>query len=126
MAGQRRIGLSLRISRNLCGRCPLTFTQPGLVTVLDGEIESVIDPAEGSTLDSAHYLTINGLFDELQRALDYPAVQITVGFDDALSYPTNIFIDYSERVIDEERGFTASGLHIIPEPVSAGAQTRPL
>lgn len=49
--------------------------------------------------------TIDGLFDELKRAIDEEADQVEVQYDRQFSYPRVVNIDFIEHAIDDEMRF---------------------
>ena len=98
--------------------CIESYTRPGLVQVRSDVITAVTDAETLQPLDPQFFLTVDGLFDELQNAIDYPAFNIQSQFDDTFGYPTSIGIDFIQNVADDEMFYTASNLRIIPEPVS--------
>ena len=51
------------------------------------------------------YLSIDGLFDLIQDAIDRSAFQISVKYHGELGYPLWAAIDYDRRIMDEEKGF---------------------
>ena len=79
----------------------LTVMGGALTGATDLETEEILEPDEVQW-----YRTIDGLFDLLEDAYDRDAHQVRVDFDDERGYPTEIFIDYSEMIADEELGFT--------------------
>ncbi len=58
------------------------------------------------------YRTMEGLFNLLQSAIDENAETISVTYHPELGYPTEVWIDYDERIADEERGFTIHSLSV--------------
>ena len=54
--------------------------------------------------------TVDGLFDEIDRALlgDEPAATLDVTYDPALGYPAKLSIDWIEDAIDDEVTYTVS------------------
>ena len=90
--------------------CP--FREGVRVTVSNGSVAGATDLATGEVLEPSEvqfYLTIDGLFDLVQNAYDRNAHEVQVEFDPSRGYPTRIYIDYLENVIDEELGFTLLG-----------------
>ena len=88
------------------------FRQGVRVTVVDGAVTGATDLASGEVLEPNEvqwYLTIDALFDLVQAAYDRNAHEVQLEFDASRGYPTRIFIDYSEMVMDEELGFTLLG-----------------
>ncbi len=95
--------------RRVC-LCP--FREGVRVTVVDGAVAGATDLVTGEVLEPNEvqwYLTIDGLFDLVQDAYDRNAHEVQVEFDASCGYPTRIFIDYSEMVLDEELSFTLLG-----------------
>ncbi len=95
--------------RRVC-LCP--FREGVRVTVVGEAVVGAADLVTGEVLEPNEvqwYLTIDGLFDLLQDAYDRNAHEVQVEFDASRGYPTRIFIDYSEMVLDEELSFTLLG-----------------
>ena len=90
--------------------CFPEFVAPGVVTVRADEISEVRAPDEFQFLDPAHYLTIEGLFDVIQDAIDLEADVIGVVYDGDLGYPSVIDIDYIAPSVDDEIRYTASDM----------------
>jgi len=80
------------------------------VTIQNEAITDVTDIATGNQLPlsdwTGWYKTIDGLFDLLQDAYNQNAHDVQVEFHPTRGYPTNIWIDYSLAIADEELGFT--------------------
>jgi hypothetical protein len=53
-------------------------------------------------------LTIDGVFDKLQAALDQDAAEVTIDQDPARGYPRSVFVDYRRQLADEERSLQIS------------------
>ena len=90
--------------------CP--FREGVRVTVVAGVVAGATDLATGEVLEPNElqlYLTIDGLFDLIQDAYNQNAHDVQVEFHASRGYPTLIYIDYLENVIDEELGFTLLG-----------------
>lgn len=90
--------------QQLC-ECLTDVTRPIRISVTAGQITSAVfvddqrpvgDPVRGTLL------TIEGLFDTIQDAIDRDAAEITVAFNPTLGYPTSVSIDYSRQIADEE------------------------
>ena len=96
--------------------CPPETTAPGLVEVLEGEIVSVVDPNTGGSLAPENYLTVPGLFDVAQGAIDFEVWQLSAAYDPVLGYPTEISTDAAEFLADDEMVYAASDLVDLPEP----------
>ena len=85
------------------------FCWPGAdvrVTVKGGVISGVTELASEVAHDPEFFRTIDGLFDLVQDAYDRDAHEVQVDFDPDRGYPTRIWIDYVEMMMDEEMGFT--------------------
>jgi hypothetical protein len=92
--------------------------RPGQVEVRAGTITSVTDIVSQQPLDLTRYQTVDDLFELLQNEINRPAFTIEAEFDSTFGYPTMASIDPSEMVIDEEFGFIARDLTLVPEPSS--------
>jgi hypothetical protein len=92
--------------------CMREYVAQVSVEVVDGEVVEVnfIDPSLGEVPKPGRFVTIDGLFDHLQNALDQDAFNISATYDDQLGYPVEVFVDYDQRIADEELGFTAGSL----------------
>lgn len=60
----------------------------------------------------AEYRTVDGLFDFIDEAISQQAVGINVTYDPS-GYPADVWIDYDERLADEERGFEVRSLDFV-------------
>ena len=88
--------------------CLPEYTAPVNIKVERGEwteISQVRDGVPVSEKDWKRYKTIEELFDIIDEAFLQDAKEISVEYDPDLAYPTSVFIDYDERIADEERGF---------------------
>ena len=86
--------------------CPPSQLAPVDLQVRDRGVAAGAYPG-GPELASdqlAEYRTVDGLFDFIEEAIDGRAVAINVTYD-ASGYPADAWIDYDERITDEERGF---------------------
>ena len=94
--------------------CPPDYVAPVIIAVTNGNtIDSVVFAENGLPVErefSPDYLTINGLFDLIQGAIDRPAFQIWVKYHEEFGYPLSAGIDYDQRIADEETGFLVSGV----------------
>ena len=88
--------------------CLPEYTAPVNIKVEQGEwaeISFVLDDKPVIKDDWDRYRTIEELFEILDDAFRQDAKEIHVTYDPDLGYPTSCFIDYSELIADEERGF---------------------
>lgn len=86
------------------------FAREVIVRVEDGAVVSATDTQTLLPFDISIFPSVNGLFDELQSAVDYPAAFISADFDATLGYPNRVSIDLDERIADEEIYFVAADL----------------
>ena len=87
--------------------CTLDYVQQVDLQVRAGSVEagSVTDTGDPLTADQlAEYQAVGQLFDILQDAIDKDAAEIRVTYA-ATGYPAEVWIDFSFRMADEERGF---------------------
>jgi hypothetical protein len=80
-------------------------TAPKVVEVVDGVVVSVDGQPVQAVERSGNYdniPTIDGLFEEIQRAIESNAFLVDVQYDDELGYPLSIYIDYDEFIADDE------------------------
>lgn len=87
--------------------CLPEFTEPGIVTVSNGKIASVMSTIDGNSLDPSVFLTIDGLFDVLQAAIDSHAGDVVANYDASFGYPVSLDIDYVLGAVDDEISFRA-------------------
>ena len=92
--------------------CMREYVAPVIVEVVDGEIVDVnfVDSSLGEVPEPGRFVTIEGLFDHIQDALDGEAFNISATYDGQLGYPVEVFVDYDQRIADEELGFSAGSL----------------
>ena len=89
--------------------CPAPdYTGPFGVTVRGGELAAVT--LDGGRVDDERGETVEDLFDLIEDAYVRKAESVTVEFDPELGYPTNLSIDYSMQMADEEIGYMVSDL----------------
>ena len=102
--------------RNVCF-CVLEATRPVRIRVHDQVRVSVATLAEGSPIPRerwSEFLTVEEIFDTIRQALDQGAASVRVTYDASLGYPRDVFIDFDERIADEERAFTLDNLVVTP------------
>ena len=90
--------------------CPEEYRADTQVTVGGGEVTAVTsaDPDVETIPDPERFVPIEGLFALIQDAISRNAASIEVAYDDTHGYPMELFIDYDERMADEEDRFTMS------------------
>lgn len=119
----RRQWLSQRIDdyqiqfRLICF-CVPDATAPVILQVRNGAIVSVTRVSDGVAVPPSKwqgiYYTVDQMFALIADAQAKGADEVRVSYDSALSYPTLVFIDESQRLADEERHFEMSGLTPLP------------
>ncbi len=109
LAGYRALWEAQRLTDYTFDVVKNCFCWPGAdvrVTVKGGVITGVTELASEVAHDPEFFRTIDGLFDLVQDAYDRDAHEVQVDFDPDRGYPTRIWIDYVEMMMDEEMGFT--------------------
>jgi hypothetical protein len=107
--------------------CLTSITAPVRVTVRDtNTIESIsyVETGEPVTEYLDLYLTVGGMFDMIQEAIDMRVANLTVSYDPETGYPTNVFVDRDFMMADEERGFEVRNLDPIEPPTLEESQSR--
>ena len=105
------------VSRN----CFCLIRGPVVIEVRDGKVVSIIDQetgqpeVDGFALSEiyAEAATIDLLFELIERAEAEGAALVRVSFDDTYGYPTEIYIDESEMMADEEIGYTITEFEVL-------------
>ncbi len=90
--------------------CPEDYRGPFEVTVRDGAVASA--RFDGATVDPERVVTVDGLFGLIEDAYERGAERVDVTFDPELGYPTELYIDVSSQMADEEVGYTVSDLRV--------------
>jgi hypothetical protein len=90
--------------------CVNEYREPVTITVRGRTIESVVTVAASVPRNAAEYPTIEGLFDQVQNAIDQNAATIHTEYDPARGYLVSGYFDYSERIADEEMAVAARSL----------------
>ncbi len=97
--------------QRLCLFCTVDILIPVRITVRGDTIHEVTDldtgepveePAEGA------FLTIDGVFDVIQDAIDRDAAEIDVRYNSTFGYPTDVTIDFSRSRFDDDTEFQIS------------------
>lgn len=92
--------------------CPSPdYTGPFDVTVRDGVIEAV--RLSGERVDAERGMTVRALFDLIEEAYDRGAEVVRVTFDPEVGVPTEVYIDYSSQMADEEISYTVTGFEAL-------------
>lgn len=90
--------------------CVFEAREPVTITVRSGNIAAVASVANGSPREASTYQTVEGLFDQIQRAIDQDAASIRAEYDRTRGHPTSVYIDLDQRIADEEISFETTGL----------------
>jgi len=103
-----------------CGECLPEWVVPVRITVMNGEVTSVIQIATGDTVPSpAFRLTIDSLFAQVAKTLERDPYRLTITYDRRLGYPLTVSVDYDRQMVDDEGGFSARlVLPAVPLPAS--------
>ena len=92
--------------------CPQEYLADVAVTVRGGVVTSVEFAGEEFTVVPPlpeRFVPVEELFALLQDAVTRNAARIEVSYDERYGYPRELFIDYDERMADEETRFVMSG-----------------
>lgn len=93
--------------------CTNEATDEMLITVTNGVISDAIYVATEQPVPAnirSHLLTIEGVFDKIQDAIDDNAFMIHVEYDTELGYPRSVAVDYDQHVADEELSLVISNV----------------
>ncbi len=86
--------------------------RPVDIEVRGGEVVGVSFPDEQppDPFPLDEYPTVEELFQTISQSLDREPFFLRAEYDADLGYPRDFFADFVENAVDEELGFTASGL----------------
>ena len=109
-----------RFSLNISCFCAFRDQMPLTVEVRDGQIVHMATVDGTLVLDTdqnyefyAPHATIDLLFAELDAAVTDGADSVTVTYDATYGFPTEIAIDYSQEIADEEMYYSISGFEAL-------------
>ena len=110
-----------RFTLNIGCFCAFRSQMPATVEVQNGEVVSIIG-ADGeaiSTIDPINeyvlsYATIDRIFAELDSDSVREADKLTVTYEPTYGFPSEIYIDFIERAIDDELSITVSAFEPLP------------
>ena len=88
--------------------CPRDATGPFRVAVRDGAVTQVT--LDGKPVPTDRALTVEDLFDLLADAYARGADEVRVTYHASLGYPTELWVDYEQRIADEETGYAITAL----------------
>jgi hypothetical protein len=99
--------------RRSCGECPVGADQPVSITVVDGEVASVVKIPTGEAVPPpAFRLTIDSLFVQIANTLAQRPYRFTARYDPILGYPLSVAVDLDRQMVDDEWGFVV--VHLLP------------
>ena len=93
--------------------CGETHRGPVVVSVRSDQIVTRVYQSTGEPVptDPARFFPdVEGLFAFIAQSLTQHPAQIRAEFHPELGYPTEIFVDFSANIADEERGYLILGL----------------
>ncbi len=87
--------------------CLPDLTQPVKLSVENHNLSDAIYLSGAAVNQSnyVHFYTINKAFSLIQEAFDAKAAEVRVVYNQEFGFPTSVFIDYDERLADEELQF---------------------
>jgi hypothetical protein len=97
--------------------CPTDATRPTLIGVNSNQITSAVyvdDQTPVAEQFRGLLRTVDGVFDDIQSAIDQHAASIDLRFDATRGYPTLVFVDYDRGIADEELSIQLSNLRSFP------------
>jgi len=101
--------------------CVFRDQMPLTIEVRDGQIVHMAAVDGTLVLDTdqnyefyAPHATIDLLFAEIEAAVNDGADSVTVTYDPTYGFPTEIAIDYSQEIADEEMYYSISGFEALP------------
>jgi hypothetical protein len=110
-----------RFELNIGCFCAFRDQMPLTVEVRDGQIVYMAGVDGTLVLDTdqnyefyAPHATIDLLFAELEAAVKDGADSVTVTYDATYGFPTEIAIDQSQEIADEEMYYSISGFEVLP------------
>jgi hypothetical protein len=100
--------------------CPFRDQMPLTVEVQNGEIISMTTP-DGTLVAAtdpnyetfSHYATIERIFSKLEAGLAGDADEVTVTYDPARGFPSEIYFDYIKAAVDDELSLTVSNFEVL-------------
>ncbi len=96
--------------------CIPEVTQPVVVEVRNGRVTSITAANGGKPVNPEYFKQYNSipkLFNLVQNAIAKKAERVSVTYHPSLGYPTQINIDESAQIADEERYLTIENLQVI-------------
>ena len=102
--------------------CMYDYTKQFAVQVRNGTVDAAFVAEDGTPAKPdmlVNWLpTIDGIFDQIQSAIDRSAYSMTIRYNETYGYPESVSIDYNRMMADEELYISTEGLEILAtEPV---------
>ena len=109
-----------RFSLNIGCFCAFRDRMPITVEVENGEIVSMVYP-DGTLIAAtdpnyeifSRHATIERIFSELEAGLAGGADEVTVTYDSAHGFPSEIYFDYIKAAMDDELSLTVSNFEVL-------------
>ena len=98
--------------------CGVEYRGPVRVSVEGGTAVEHVYVGSGLTVPpgiAGEFPTVDGLFDLIRSAIESDAAEVNVTYDPALGVPLDFWIDFDERVADEELGMQVTEV-VTPGP----------
>jgi hypothetical protein len=101
--------------------CAFRSQMPAAVEVKDNQVLSIVD-VNGETLSAddpmnefiLKYATLDRIFSEIDSDSVREADKLTVSYDPTYGFPSEIFIDYIERAMDDELSINVTAFEPLP------------
>lgn len=94
--------------------CPESYRGPFSIRVRNGQVISATylnDNMRESTVNPdllGGLLTVDGVFDDIQKALDRSYVEIKTTYNETAGYPSSSYTDMSKMIADGDRTYKVS------------------
>ena len=97
--------------------CMYDYTKQFQVEVRNNTVDAAFVAEDGAPAKPDVLLnwipTINGIFDQIQGAIDRSAYSMTIRYNETYGYPEELSIDYNVMMADEELYVSTEGLEIL-------------
>jgi hypothetical protein len=107
---------SYRYTLRVGCRCVAEVTQPVVIEVRNGKITSMVAANTGKSVNPEYFKNYNSipkLFNLVRDAIAKKSHSLSVTYHPTLGYPTQMSIDYSDQIADEERFLTIEKLEVL-------------
>ena len=110
-----------RFELNVGCFCAFRSQMPATVEVKDNQVLSIVD-VNGETISTedpmnefiVKYATMDRIFSEIDSDSVREADRLTVSYDPTYGFPSEIFIDFIERAMDDELSISVSAFEPLP------------